>query len=303
MGSGKSGKLDFKLRSLGWKFARKFLDNVTVATRHGRLTVDTHDRYIAKSLYCKREYELDLMLSTTAHLRAKGLIPEKGRGTVLDIGANMGVSSVGLLHNGEFERAVAIEPDPRNFNLLKKNMHQNGFDDRGLCLQYAVSDKPGKLEFELSDTNFGDHRVRHAGSRAASGELYQESARKVIEVEARTLDEIVATLPAAFRDTLSLVWMDVQGFEGYVFRGGPKTFGSHIPVATEIWPYGILRTGMSRADFCKIIQSTWTHYWMPRGQRKKKHFVQYPIEIFDTVFDELGLEGAYENVLLTHSRP
>ncbi|MBI3817130.1 MAG: FkbM family methyltransferase [Planctomycetes bacterium] len=284
-----------------WKIARKCLRSVTVDTRHGKLTVDTRDRYIAKSLYCKREYEIDLMLQTTAHLRACGLLPEKGRGTVLDIGANMGVSSVGFLYNHEFERAVAVEPDPRNFDLLKRNMQQNGFGERSLCLQYALSDRAGKLEFELSESNFGDHRVRVAGAGADKADLYQEKGRRVIEVETVTLDALLQSLPGAFRDSLALVWMDVQGFEGFVYRGGRGIFASPIPVATEIWPYGIRRAGMTREEFCDIIRSTWPHYWMLRGQRKKKHFVKYPTSIFDTVFDEIGFEGAYENVLLTHS--
>lgn len=298
MGSRKSGKLAFKLRSLGWKFARKFLKTTTVHTKHGILTIDTRDRYISKSLYCKREYELDLMLETTAHLRAAGLLPEKGRGTVLDIGANMGVTSVGLLYHNEFERAVAVEPDPRNFSLLKSNMERNGFAERSICLQLALSDKNGKLQFELSDTNFGDHRVRVAGE-SKTADLYQEAGRSLIEVDTKPLDDVILTIPPSFRDSLTLIWMDVQGFEGFVFRGGEKIFKTNIPVATEIWPYGIRRAGMSKEDFCNIVERTWPHYWMLRGQRHKKRFVKYPTSIFGTVFDELGPDGAYENVLFT----
>lgn len=262
------------------------------------MTVDTRDRFIAKSLFCRGEYELDLMLATTAHLRAIGLLGPRGTGTMLDIGANMGVTSVGMLHNQEFARAVAIEPDPHNFALLQKNAGQNGLHDRIICIQCAASDRPGQLQFELSNTNFGDHRVRGTGP-AGSNEIYQESGRRVIHVEARPLDDMIAALPPEFRDSLALLWMDVQGFEGSVFRGASQLLKSPIPIATEVWPYGIARAGMSKADFCELIQASRPYYWMLRGPRGRQHFVKYPTSIFETVFDEVGDSGGYDNVLLT----
>jgi hypothetical protein len=38
---------------------------------------------------------------------------------------------------------------------------------------------------------------------------------------------------------------------------------------------------------------------MLRGPGRAKRFVRYPSAIFDTVFDEIGPDGAYENVLFT----
>jgi hypothetical protein len=97
-----------------------------------------------------------------------------------------------------------------------------------------------------------------------------------------------------------MVWMDVQGFESFVIRGGAALFRTDIPLATEIWPYGIARAGVTRADFCELVKSTWPYYWMLRGERRRRHFVRYPTSVFETVFDELGDDGAYDNVLLTH---
>jgi FkbM family methyltransferase len=299
MSSKTEGRAQYKLRSFCWKIVRRMRKSVTIPTKQGLLTVDCADRYIAKSLYCRREYEQDLMQLVTTHLRATGLIPQKGKGTFLDVGANMGVTCVGMLHGGEFERAVAVEPDPRNVELLRRNMQQNGFEARSVCVHCAVSDRAGAIQLELSDTNFGDHRVRAAGSADSNGERFGESRRRVIEVETKRLDDLMASLPREFSESLALIWMDVQGFEGHVIAGGPKIFTSGIPLATEIWPYGILRSGMTKDRFCDIVRATWSHYWMARGAKRSKHFVRYPIACFDTVFDELGFEGAYDNVILT----
>jgi FkbM family methyltransferase len=299
MSSRTEGRAKYKFRSFCWKLLRRVRSTVTIPTKQGLLTVDCADRYIAKSLYCRREYELDLMLLVTSHLRAAGMLPAKGQGTFLDIGANMGVTCVGMLTAGEFERAVAIEPGPRNFELLRRNVEQNGLAGRIHCLHCAVSDRSGTLQLELSDTNFGDHRVRTSAAIESNGERFAESRRRVIEIESKRLDDVAAALPAPFAGPIALVWMDVQGYEGHVIQGGARIFGSGAPLATEIWPYGIRRSGMTQERFCDIVRSTWPSFWMLRGQRHRQRFVRYPTSVFDTVFDELGFEGAYDNVLLT----
>ncbi len=57
------------------------------------------------------------------YLRDKNLIPGKGEGVLLDIGANIGIISIGMLTQGEMDRAIAIEPDPFNVELLRRNIH------------------------------------------------------------------------------------------------------------------------------------------------------------------------------------
>lgn len=300
MTSRTAGRAKRKLRSLLWKLHRLAGETATFRTRHGILTVDTSDRTIARSLYCNRAYELDWMLEVASHLRSTGHLPAKGRGTVVDLGANMGVTSVGWLHVGEFERAIAVEPDPRNFALLERNLAQNGFASRAVCLQCAVGDRDGVLAFERSDTNFGDHRVR-LGAPGAAAERFGESSREVIEVQCRTLDGLLSSLPVEFTKELALVWMDVQGFEAHVLRGGPRTFGTGVALATEVWPYGLQRAGTTPEEFCGLVRGYYPHYWIARGPKRAPRFVRYPTEMFHTVFDEVGFEGAYENVLFTRS--
>jgi FkbM family methyltransferase len=299
MSSRAVGRATYAVRSLCWKVIRRVRRSVTLRTRHGLLTVDCADRCIAKSLFCRGEYELELMLRTTAHLRGAGLLPPKGTGTLLDIGANMGVTSVGLLHHGEFHGAVAIEPDARNYALLQRNVRQNGLDARTVCLSCAISDRNGKLAFELSDSNFGDHRLRVGDVPPDTKERYAESRRQVVEVESRRLDDVVGALPPELARSLALAWIDVQGFEGYVFAGGQRVWATGLPVMAEIWPYGIRRSKMTAEAFCEIVRSTWSSYWMVRGAPKRPHFVRYPTTCFETVFDELGFDGGYDNVMFT----
>ena len=75
---------------------------------------------------------------------------------------------------------------------------QNHLDDKFLCLNYAMSDSKSTLEFETSDSNYGDHRVRTTQSNRNARELFGESQRQVISVEADALDSILARMQKAY---------------------------------------------------------------------------------------------------------
>jgi len=234
------------------------------------------------------------MTEAMSVLRGMKLCPPKGEGTILDVGANNGITSIAMLNLGELERAIAIEPEPLNFQLLKVNVRQNALQDKVMCLPYAVSDRKGQLPFELSDTNDGDHRVRTAKS-TDSPDRFQESGRRVIGVQCETLGDLLSDVHAGFTRNIAVIWVDVQGYEGYVFKGARKLLSTGTPVVSEIWPYGIRRAGMSEKEFIEIAEDNWSSYWV----RRKGRFVQYPINTLSILFDELGYEGDFDNVIFT----
>lgn len=283
-----------RLRSWAWKAQRSFGSTLTFNTRQGRFSVDANDTGIGKQLYCQRQFELELIQETLELTRRLGLTPPPGEGTLLDIGANIGVISVGALATGQMARAVAIEPAPRNFELLEQNVAHNRLKERIESVQAAVSDSPGELEFELSESNFGDHRVRSA-NRERTADRYDESGRESIRVRAARVDDLLSELPAEYRDSISLVWIDVQGFEAPAFRGGVELLSRGVPVMAEIWPYGLVRAGTTTSDFCELAGRFWRHYWV----RRRRGYVRYPIATLECLFDELGGEGGYDNAVFT----
>jgi hypothetical protein len=102
-------------------------------------------------------------------------------------------------------------------------------------------------------------------------------------------------LPSAFTETISLLWVDVQGWEGYIFLGAERLLSTGIPVASELWPYGMRRAGMSQEQFCEIAERFWSSYWVLRRGK----FIQYPIQMLNVYFDELGYDGAFDNIIFT----
>lgn len=282
-----------------WAFLRATRETVTIRTQQGVLTVATQDDVIGRLLYSERQFQYDLTLRATSFLHERGLIPARGKGVVLDVGANNGVISIGLLVSGQCEAAIGIEPDPTNFALCKRNVVQNALVDRYTALQIAASDRGGELKFELSAENFGDHRVQSLADGLASTPVAVGSGgRESITVEASPIDEILGRLPSKLTDAISLVWIDVQGHEGYVFAGGTRLFSRRVPVVTEIWPFGINRSGMGIPKFCEIASGYWSHFWV---WRRCGRYIQYPTSALIKFCEELGDSGEFDDIIFINA--
>jgi FkbM family methyltransferase len=274
-----------------------FHETVTIETKQGLLTMSTRDQGIGKPLFRTRQYEYDSSLRSLHFLKTMKFIPHENV-HMLDIGANIGIISIGLLLAKEIGSAIAIEPEPKNFDLLVKNVKQNGLSEKVACLQMAVGATESTLTMELSSVNPGDHRVRATPTKDAS-ELQKESSRPIIHVPSLPLARVLEMPQMGHLAAVapSLVWIDVQGYEGYVFEGARQLLGSGIPTISEVWPYGILRTGMSLDHFSSVVEDIWSDYWVERRNR----FIRYPTTVFNRYLDELGSDGRFENVIFTNS--
>jgi FkbM family methyltransferase len=278
-----------------WRIRRMMQGTLTVRTRHGLLTVSTRDAGIGAPLYIRGQHDFDFSVAAVRFLQDKGFLPRTNL-TMLDIGANIGVTSIGLIKARMVEKAIAIEPEPRNFELLRKNVHQNSLSKHFLCLSLAAGETALTLTMELSPNNLGDHRIR-ALPHVAAPEKFNESGRKTIQIQSLPLSEILelAQVRANAMPSPSLMWIDVQGYEGFVFKGAMPILRNGLPTVSEVWPYGILRAGMPLEEFSKIVRALWTDYWIERRNR----FVRYPIAVFDRYLDELGTDENFEDVIFT----
>ena len=68
---------------------------------------------------------------------------------VVDIGANIGYFA--LIEARRAQKVYAIEPEPNNIELLRKNIALNSYEDVIEVHQFAVSDKTGKAKLAISD--------------------------------------------------------------------------------------------------------------------------------------------------------
>jgi FkbM family methyltransferase len=156
--------------------------------------------------------------------------------TVVDVGANIGYYTLQLASMvGDAGRVFAFEPDPRNFDLLRRNVWQNGYRNVTL-VQAAVAARPERLKLYLNPENHGDHRI-YAGA----------GGRDAVDVEAVSLDDYFGGRV----DQLDLVKLDVQGAEGAALAGMTALVaaGRIGRVVAEFWPRGLLQAGYDPREF------------------------------------------------------
>lgn len=274
------------IRKLYFKIVKNFLDTITVNTDYGIFRIFTHDRIIGYTLYKDKKWEIDFPRDVFTFLKSEKILRENV--TLIDLGANIGITSIPFLKSGWITNAVAIEADGDNFRLLSENVRANNLSDRIFPLHYAVTESAIALTLEKSVNNFGDHRIK----KTEKAGTYNEHLRKVTTVQGDTLPNLLKKAPLELKNNM-LVWIDIQGHEGYCFRGAREWLvATKVPAVSEVWPYGILRSGMSLEEFSGIVSGIWGAYYVWRNDR----FVRYPMSEFPRLLESLTGDS-HDNII------
>ena len=121
----------------------------------------------------------------------------KDEDTFLDIGANVGVYTI--LASGEKKcKSIAIEPIPRTFNYLKRNVELNQIQDKVKLYNIGLSNKNGALYF-TDDKDSMNHVV-------------DKEVPNSIKVKVYSLDDLI-------NEPINFIKLDVEGFEKFVLDG------------------------------------------------------------------------------------
>lgn len=137
--------------------------------------------------------------------------------TFIDIGANLGGTT--LLASVTGARIIAVEASPINAKLFRQTIAANNIQvDFFEC---AVGDGDGVVRFEEDAFAAGSH-VSSSGA---------------VEVQVRPLDSILSELEP---DSVSLIKIDVEGYEYEVLNGSATTLNKYKPkVVMEFNSYAI----------------------------------------------------------------
>ncbi len=166
---------------------------------------------------------------------------------VIDVGANIGLTTLAASRLvGDSGRVVAIEPHPRIFDYLAKNLRLNGVRNV-VAHQAACGAEEGTLR--LSDLRADDQN--HVGP-AAGG----------VETPVRRLDDLVVGEPR-----VTLVKIDVEGFEKFVLEGAPATLGRTDCVFFESCDAHFARYAYAIEDVLRLLTAHgFTVYrWRPEA--------------------------------------
>jgi FkbM family methyltransferase len=124
--------------------------------------------------------------------------------TVIDVGAHIGFYTVQCARLvGKTGTVIAIEPDPRNFTLLMRNIRLNRLSNV-IALNLALGAINGFVSFSL---------CQDPGSSQVS-----DSGR--IQVKVRRLDDVLMELKIKKIDWIKI---DVEGYEMEVLKGAINT--------------------------------------------------------------------------------
>jgi FkbM family methyltransferase len=160
-----------------------------------------------------------------------------GNGTLIDVGAHIGLVAIAAIERTAGARCLAFEPAPRNFELLRCNVQRHRLDARIETHALALDMRSGNSELALSADNSGDHHLvgREARDTGVVG-------RHSVGVRTARFDEVLAgrALPHPW-----VVKLDCQGAEARVLRGAGALLAEIDHMVVEWWPAGLLRMGDS----------------------------------------------------------
>ena len=130
-------------------------------------------------------------------------------GTVIDVGANWGYFTlIAAAACGSGGRVVALEPDPRQFDALERNLSLNGFTHVRPVRAAAASG-----ESTLTLVGYDDEAANRGTSRVAAAADSRMPGRR-FDVEATAIDTLTAGI-----ERVDLVKIDVEGAEDLVLEG------------------------------------------------------------------------------------
>ena len=237
------GRDQLRARGRFWQTAREYTRHVSVELDGVRYVVSTVDAGVGHDIFVNAHRPELIVLP-----RAVSLLPQAG-GTFVDVGANVGTTSIPAVTRHGFDRAVAIEPGPESALLLRANCLLNGADDRVTVVAAAAGDEEGTVLLDVSAPNPGAYGVVREG--AASGPV------EPIPVDQVTLDGLAAR--GVFDPAhVGLLWVDAQGYEAHVLAGAAEVLRHAPPVVVAVRPKKLIRAG--RADaFLDTLEQTYAH--------------------------------------------
>src|SRR4051812_15763589 len=207
-------------RDAFFEAARPHSPYLGVVTGEGRFVMPTGER-LGRGLFSKRGRPEFRVLARAAAI-IEALLGQKavvGRQFV-DVGANIGTSTIPALLVHRFGSAVACEPGGDNFRVLRANIALNELDERVRSVRVAVSDRAGSVNLVAVE---GDNEKSWIALKAAQIRRFEKSREReaaeqgqdvrelapvtVSKVKAVTLDDLVEQAVIDLKRA-GLLWID-----------------------------------------------------------------------------------------------
>src|SRR5262249_8269922 len=144
----------------------------------------------------------------------------------VDVGAHIGTHTIYALRTGRFARAIAFEPEPRNADLLVRNLEANGLSQAAVVVPKAAGAAPGAAVLHLHPRNTGAHAIGEPPSVEGRAGLGARAVGVASELERLGVP----------REPVGLAWADAEGYEPQVLDGLAKLMARAVPITFEFTP-------------------------------------------------------------------
>lgn len=168
-----------------------------------------------------------------------------GGGTLLDIGANIGLVAVPTTERTQC-RTLAFEPDPCNAALLRRNIALHGLDQSIEVHELALFSSSGAMSLGRDASNHGDQRL-------LTNDVAESPS---VRVRTACLDTLVEPATLA-RPVVAKI--DTQGAEVDVLAGAQRTLAQIEHAIVEVWPAGLARVGRTLEELIEALAAHFSH--------------------------------------------
>ena len=186
---------------------------------------------------------------------------------VVDVGANIGLHTLNMARIvGKTGQVFAFEPDPSNFEILKKNAKINNYKNI-ILEQKAVGDKHGKTTLYQSDNPI-NHRIFPQSERVNSQ----------VQVELTNLDNY---FDSDMIDKINFIKIDVEGMEFGVLKGMKNILknNKNIKILFEFVPKDTIEAGFIPIELLNYLTSNGFKLYCMDEKTKKLLYVSSNEEI------------------------
>ena len=213
--------------------------------------------------------------------------------TVVDVGANIGYYTLMMSRLvGPRGKILAFEPEPSNFELLRKNIKLNRIGNVVLERK-AVAHRDFRADLYLSAENMGDHRLFDA-----------RSGRPSCRVDAVALDGH----PALEEGPVHFVKVDTQGAEPSVIDGMTGIIERNRQVLSlliEFSPGLLARSGFGVDGLLRrLLHLDASMFWLAEGGSGARLVPVTPMDLrgIAVAMERTGEEDCSRDILVCFSR-
>jgi FkbM family methyltransferase len=248
-----------------------YATGILIDTPQGRFLSSVEDLFIGGELRMTGKFslaQLDLL---------RGMCKPHTR--LLVIGANIGALAIPLA--GVCREVVAIEANPRTFELLSLNVQLNKLNNIRL-IQKAASNRAETIDFVLNVVNPGGSKRKPV----TDSPMFYYDKPEIVKVDAAPLDDL---LPG---ESFDIALMDIEGSEYFALQGMQRILASLQVLEIEFMPPSLRDVaGITVSQFLEPIKAHFSVLLVPSKRLKlgPDQFEPVLSEMFDKNEAEAGL--------------